>query len=283
MDCPLRLEDSLKIAVEASELAASIINRALDRRHGSEIQFDEKSSTADLVTKYDKECESTIIKFLQTATPKYLIVSEETKNAELITNEPTWVVDPIDGTMSFVHGMIDCCVSIGLLINREPVVGVVNAPRLHEIFTAVKGRGAFLNGKRISVSPISSLNNAIVLSHYCSRRTKEAVNSMINIHRELNLFPVHSVRCHGSGALDICFVAAGRAEVYFDTETHPWDVAAASVIIREAGGVIHDIDNTSSFDIASRGMCCGNGVAMTMAIVTLLTKHKYKEHVLAKL
>eukprot|EP00796_Vickermania_ingenoplastis_P004012 gene4012-2866_t len=278
-----QLEKALSIALEATNIAAKIINTALAHKSSSSVTFQEKSSMADLVTVYDQQCEKEVIEYLTKVTPEFAIVSEETKSKECITDAPTWVVDPIDGTMSFIHGMFDCCVSIGLVVNHIPMVGVVHAPQIQEVFTAIKGKGAFLNGKRIFVSRTPTLKKAIVLNHYSSHRTVTAVNSILGMHRELLLIPIHSIRCHGSGALDMCLVASGRAEVFVDTETHPWDIAAGTVIVREAGGVVHDVDDEKNFDITSRGVMCGNRLHLTAPVVKLVKKYGYRDAVVNKL
>lgn len=277
------LDNAYKVALHASEIAAGIINAAIDMKTSRPVNFEEKSSSADLVTVFDKRCEKEVLEYLHSATPTYNIVSEETRSNAKITATPTWVVDPIDGTMSFVHGIYDCCFSIGLLVNREPVLGVVNAPQLQMVFTAVKGCGAFCNGKPIHVSSTSSLKEAIILSHYSSYRSPNAMESIHGMHKELLLLPVHSIRCHGSAAVDMCLVASGKADVYIDAETNPWDIAAGTVILREAGGVVHDVDDASQLEISSRGVCCGNSVALSGAVAKIAKKYRYRDIVLGKL
>lgn len=269
-------EKALEIAVAASHIAAAIINCALDKKSSEGVQFEMKSSSADLVTKYDKACELEVISFLKKKTPSYGIVSEETNSQSPLTARPTWVVDPIDGTMSFVHGMHDCSFSIGLVVNREPVVGVINIPRIKQIYTSVKGKGSFCNGRRISVSKATKLENSVILNYFSSFRSSPAVESTTAIHKELLLHPVHSIRCHGSAAFDMCLVASGKAEVYFNAGTKIWDIAAGTIIIREAGGIVHDLDSTNNFDISTLGVCCGNSAALTSPIVRLVRKHNYK-------
>eukprot|EP00796_Vickermania_ingenoplastis_P011120 gene11120-7746_t len=273
------LDAALRAAVEASKAAAQIILRALEEKQAQSVMFEEKASCTDLVTVYDKKCEDVILAHLRNATPSYAILSEESNSKTVLTEKPTWVVDPIDATMSFIHGMYDCCVSIALAVNREPVVGVVNAPQVHMLFHAVKGRGAYLNGKRIHVSSTNSLKQALILSHYSSHRTPAAIDSTTAIHRFLNLYPVHTVRCQGSAALDMCLVGCGKADVYFDAGANPWDVAAGIIIVREAGGVVHDVDNMDSHDIRTKGVCCGSSTKLTETIVDLVRRYGYRQAV----
>eukprot|EP00796_Vickermania_ingenoplastis_P011121 gene11121-7747_t len=250
------LDAALRAAVEASKAAAQIILRALEEKQAQSVMFEEKASCTDLVTVYDKKCEDVILAHLRNATPPPT------------PSLPTWVVDPIDATMSFIHGMYDCCVSIALAVNREPVVGVVNAPQVHMLFHA-----------RIHVSSTNSLKQALILSHYSSHRTPAAIDSTTAIHRFLNLYPVHTVRCQGSAALDMCLVGCGKADVYFDAGANPWDVAAGIIIVREAGGVVHDVDNMDSHDIRTKGVCCGSSTKLTETIVDLVRRYGYRQAV----
>lgn len=275
------LSTEMKVALEAAEMAARIIKSAIDAKSNNPVNFEEKSSSSDLVTAFDKQCEAEVVAVLKNRTPTYAIISEETRSTVALTNAPTWVVDPIDGTTSFIHGMYDCAVSIGLVVDGVPVVGVVNAPLLGKVFTAVKGEGAFCNGTPIKVSSTKSLRSAIIFSHFSScNRSEEAVNSIISIQKALCMEPVHAIRCHGSAAVDMCLVASGAAEVYFDAETHIWDIAAGTVILTEAGGVVHDVDNADHLNLCSRGVCCGNSTCLTTPIVSLINKYHYAKIVL---
>eukprot|EP00796_Vickermania_ingenoplastis_P011118 gene11118-7744_t len=236
------LDAALRAAVEASKAAAQIILRALEEKQAQSVMFEEKASCTDLVTVYDKKCEDVILAHLRNAT---------------LLRHPY-----------FIHGMYDCCVSIALAVNREPVVGVVNAPQVHMLFHA-----------RIHVSSTNSLKQALILSHYSSHRTPAAIDSTTAIHRFLNLYPVHTVRCQGSAALDMCLVGCGKADVYFDAGANPWDVAAGIIIVREAGGVVHDVDNMDSHDIRTKGVCCGSSTKLTETIVDLVRRYGYRQAV----
>ncbi|CAD2221601.1 Inositol monophosphatase family, putative [Angomonas deanei] len=134
---------AVDLAIRAAGVATGIVNRSIDERQSATVETLSKSNSVDLVTQYDKQCEEEVIAILKSGT-SYAILSEETNSQVELTDAPTWVVDPIDGTTSFVHGYFDCCVSIALVVNKEPILGVISAPRLNEVFTAIKGRGGFL-------------------------------------------------------------------------------------------------------------------------------------------
>ncbi|RNE97720.1 myo-inositol-1(or 4)-monophosphatase 1 [Trypanosoma conorhini] len=271
------LDVAVELALRAAHFAALIIDKAMLERESALMDFASKATSVDLVTQYDKQCEEEVLTILRTTTPHYDILSEETHSSVELSDKPTWVVDPIDGTTSFIHGLFDCCVSIALVVDKEPVLGVVSAPRLHEVYSAVRGRGAYCNGQRIHVSERRTLQESVVLLHVAVNRTAPAVNSYLAMQKELACIPVHAVRCHGSAALDMCFVAGGRAELYFEVGTYAWDIAAAAVIVREAGGVVHNIDNAEFLDIMSRGFCCANSLGLSRLGMELSTKHNYKE------
>lgn len=276
------LNHALDLAIRAAHTAAAIINRAVDERPGVNIDVTTKSNSTDLVTQFDTQCEEEVLNILRTGTPTYAVVSEETHgDVDGLGDGPTWIVDPIDGTTSFAHGLFDCCVSIALVVHKEPVLGVVCAPRLQEVFTAVKGRGAFSNGQRIHVSPTASLRGSVVLTHYGYNRSEAAIKSMMAMQVEMVRLPVHAVRCQGSAALDMCFVAAGRAELYLEAGVHAWDVAAGAIIVREAGGVVHGVESTDTFDLTRRSVCCANSAAAGKFGVELAIKHDYRAATLA--
>ncbi|EPY32066.1 myo-inositol-1(or 4)-monophosphatase [Strigomonas culicis] len=271
---------AVDLATRAAAVASAIINKSIEERQSAMVETVAKTNSTDLVTMYDAQCEEEVINILKSGTPFYNILSEETRSDVELTNDPTWVVDPIDGTTSFVHGFYDCCVSIALVVNKEPILGVISAPRLQEIFTAVKGRGAFCNGQRIFVSESTTLEESVVFVHQSYNRSQRAVDSVIAIQTELAKLPVHSLRNNGAAALDMCFVAAGRAEMYFEVNIHAWDYAAGTIIVREAGGVVHDVDDTETYDLMRHGMCCGCCKEITAKGVELARKYDYRNAIM---
>ena len=273
------LNAALQAAVEAAQSAGSIMRECYKLRYAEQAQaaasasgcsqhlvdldIDEKTAPTDLVTKYDKQCDETIMARLrlhsavqQNNTPFQFITEEICPDAAL-TDDPTWIVDPIDGTMSFVHLGYDCCVSIGLAIGRKPVLGVVYCPFLGskkakcdgnepaddgdscsgELYTAIEGQGAFLNGKPISVRK-TDRSRAVALFNMPWRMTLPAINSSVQIRQELALSQFHAIRSYGACVLQLAQVAAGRAELYMEPGGKMWDVCAGAVLVQEAGGCV---------------------------------------------
>lgn len=274
------LDQALEVAMAAAKAAAALIDECIEQRADRPLQIEEKSSSADLVTQYDTMCEEVVIQMLTEATPDYVIVSEESRNDVKLDDRPTWVVDPVDGTTGFVHGSFDCGVSIGLCVNKQPVLGVVILPRLREVFHAVEGRGAFCNGKPISASNCRNIRKAVVCTHTAYNRSEASVNSIMDINRDLALMRVHAIRSYGSAAMDMCSVACGRLDLYFEVGIQAWDMAAGAIIVREAGGVVHSLDNTETFDIEAKSMICGSSLELTAVAIELSSKHDYKRAVL---
>lgn len=278
-----RLTQCLEVALAAANKAGALIKECIDLRASKPLEIEEKSSSADMVTQYDKKCEDIVLEMLRAFDPSFEILSEESNPDTPFTANPTWIVDPIDGTTSFVHGSFDCGVSIGLAVGKEPVLGVVVLPLMQEVFTAVKGRGSFCNGRRIHVSNCTDLKRAIVCTHTMYRRTPEAIEALLNINRELLSVPVHAVRSYGSAAMDMCSVAMGRIDLYFEVGIQAWDMCAATIIVREAGGHVRnsdDVANAVPLDITSKGMCCAANPALADFAAALVVKHNYRNAIL---
>ncbi|KAL3614949.1 Small subunit (SSU) processome component [Castilleja foliolosa] len=249
------LEDFLAKAVDAAKAAGEIIRNGF-----YETKRVEHKGLVDLVTETDKKCEELIFEFLKQHFPDHKFIGEETTAAcgpTELTNEPTWIVDPLDGTTNFVHGYPFVCVSIGLTIERVPTVGVVYNPIMDELFTAIRGKGAFLNGKTIKTSSQTELVKSLLAAEVGVNREKCAVDDATDRINRL-LFKVRSVRIAGSCELDLCGVACGRVDLFYETEYGgPWDVAAGAVIVHEAGGLVFD-PSGKDFDITSRRVAASN-------------------------
>lgn len=249
----INLQLCLQAAVAAAQQAGCIMMDCITKKRSGilDLQTDTKSSSVDFVTKYDKMCDEVIMQSLKEASEKifveknipYGFLTEETLPDAPVEDYPTWVVDPIDGTTSFMHGHSDCCVSIALAINKQPVVGVVWIPTFRELFTAVRGGGAFFNGMPIPTNrPESSktkhLKDSLVGYHFPAKRNEVTIKTSLGIVEELLVkHNVHSVRCHGSAAIDCCSVALGRMDVYIELGISAWDIAAGMVILQESGCV----------------------------------------------
>lgn len=233
-----------------------------------------KSCDVDLVTEWDEKVEKLVIDGILSKYPDHKFIGEETtasgKKAEL-TDAPTWIIDPIDGTMNFVHGLPHTCISVGLLINKITEIGIVYNPILEQLFTARKGKGAFLNGAPIHVSGEKELHKALVMMEMGTSRDPEKMKVVLqNI--TLLTSRVHGLRTLGSAALNMCMVALGGADVSFEFGIHAWDVAAGDLIVREAGGV--SIDPAGGpFDVMSRRTLCASTKELAQELSKMIVQY----------
>ncbi|GAB1865337.1 Inositol-1-monophosphatase [Camponotus japonicus] len=237
-------ETAIKLAREAAQILRDSIN--------SLKQVDKKLGNWDLVTEYDRKIENVIIGKLKQAFPGHKFIAEESTGKDLpeLTDVPTWIIDPIDGTTNFVHKFPLTCVVIGLAVKKEVVLGIVYNPILEEMFTARKGRGAFLNGKPIHVSKVQDLSKALVCMEAgfikidnLREKTVERLQDIVKA--------AQGIRTLGVAALTLCYIALGIVEAYYieGPGISTWDIAAASLIISEAGGVVVDRITGEPIDI----------------------------------
>ncbi|XP_022142694.1 inositol monophosphatase 3-like [Momordica charantia] len=251
------LEEYLATAVDAAKKAGEIIRKGF-----YQTKHIEHKGQVDLVTETDKACEDFIFNYLKEHHPSHKFIGEETTAAcghTELTNEPTWIVDPLDGTTNFVHGFPFVCVSIGLTIGKVPTVGVVYNPIIDELFTGIRGKGAFLNAKPIKVSSQDELVKSLLATEVGTKRDKLTVDATTD---RINRFllKVRSLRMSGSCALNLCGVACGRIDLFFETGFGgPWDVAAGAVIVTEAGGLVFD-PSGKDFDITSQRVAASNPI-----------------------
>ena len=201
---------------------------------GDNLDVHSKGNASDLVTAADKASEQVIISRIREAYPQHVILSEES-GADGRAGEYRWVIDPLDGTMNFSQGLPLFCVSIGIEYRGRKVAGVVYAPNLNELFYAVRGEGAFLNGRPIKVGGKSSLSESVVATGFPVDKDVNPVNNIDNV--AVIVPQVRGLRRFGSAALDLCYVASGQFDGYWEMNLHEWDVCAALLILEEAGGV----------------------------------------------
>ncbi len=196
-----------------------------------------KSSVNDLVTEADKKAEAAIIAAIGEDYPDHQILSEEIGEIQTGSNIK-WIIDPIDGTVNFAHGIPICCVSIGVEQDGEIILGAVYNPIMNELFFAQKGFGATLNDKLINVSAKTSISNACLVTGF-PYHWEEAVNNPLNV---LQRFVRQGlpVRRLGSAAIDLCWVACGRFDGFWEHHLNAWDSAAGYLIVQEAGGKVTD-------------------------------------------
>lgn len=209
-------------------------------------QYVDKANAVDLVTKYDKQIEQTIkTKIHETYGDKFQFIGEEeyVPGVTQITNSPTFILDPIDGTTNFIHAFPYSCCSLGLAIDGHPVVGVVYNPHLDQLFQASKGNGAFLNGQRIDVTkrPLTLQKSVLGLEGGAERKEGPDGNFDKKMATYKNLLSesggfIHGFRSLGSAALNVCYTAAGILDGYWEGGCWAWDVCAGWCILEEAGG-----------------------------------------------
>lgn len=197
-----------------------------------------KLNDSDVVTIADKESEAYILGFIRRHFPDHGIISEES-GREHEEKEWRWVIDPLDGTTNFASGLPVFCVSIALEHNKDAVIGVVYAPYLGELFHAVKGVGAWLNGQPIHCSGKQELSKAVLATGMPYDRNDNADNNLDEISRMA--LRVRGIRRMGSAAIDLCYTAAGFLDAYWELNLNRWDVAAGQLIAKEAGAIIEPI------------------------------------------
>ena len=228
-------EQLLENIIHAVRACGTIILNADRTKSG----IDEKAGHANFVTAYDKKVQSELQKRLLEILPEAVFVGEEEDVHASVKDGYAFIVDPIDGTTNFIKDYHASAISVGLIKDAKRYMGVVYNPYLDEVYTAVKGKGAFLNGSPIQVSS-QPLENGIVIfgtATYYEEYAKATFDMAYDYYCK-----ALDVRRSGSAALDLCNVAAGRAELFFELRLCPWDYAAGSLIVEEAGGVVTTID-----------------------------------------
>ncbi len=222
----------LTIAVRSARAAGNIINRRINT--SKQVSY---KGIVDLVTDVDKLCEETIIKIITARYPKHSILAEEMGSISG-SSDYKWVIDPIDGTTNFYHAYPFVSVSIALEYKGSVMVGVVYDPVKKELFHAIRGKGAFLNGKKLHVSDVTAIEQSLLSTGFPYDIRTSSENNIDNWIRFIRR--AQAIRRDGSAALDLCYVAAGRFDGFWEMKLKPWDVAAGSLMIVEAGGKITD-------------------------------------------
>lgn len=252
MTAPATLTTYLEAAKQAARLGAAVLEKWRSR-----FQVREKGR-CDLVTEADLESQRTIHDFLARQFPGHGFIGEEERAAKTKPEPgapPTWIVDPLDGTTNYVHDCPVYCVSIGLEIAGELVVGVVHDPSRNELFTAAKGQGAWLGNRRLKTSEADRLEEALLATGFApDLRGQEKT---LEWWRYLS-YRAQALRRTGSTALNLAYLAAGRFDGYWAFDNHAWDVAGGVVLVREAGGIVTNIDG-SAFDPYTPDGLASNG------------------------
>jgi myo-inositol-1(or 4)-monophosphatase len=255
----------LASAIEAA-LDAAVIHRRYFRQHPDV----HKKGRIDLVTAADLEVERRFRAFVAGRFPDHVVLGEEAGAAAPVpTGRFRWILDPVDGTTNFAHGLAIFCVSIALEVDGVVEVGVVYDPMAEELFTAERGGGARLNGAPIRVSAHDALVDALLCTGFPYTVREERRRQVDVFSAFLN--EAQAVRRLGSAALDICYVAAGRFDAYWEERVHPWDIAAGALVVQEAGGVVTGMDGTP-FDVFAGHLVASNGLLHPSMLAVIGTR-----------
>jgi len=212
----------------------------------------------DLLTQYDLKIENFLKENLQKEFKEYRIVAEESEN-ENLTPQKAIYIDPIDGTTNFVHNIPFCCISLGLWEDGEPKIGVVYNPVLDELFYAQKGIGAYMNNSQIKVSQTKELQQSLIATGFPYTKVKKGKDYRWVMESMGNLLPkTRDIRRLGSAAIDLCYVARGTFDAFYECNLKPWDVAAGILIVKEAGGEISDHEG-DKYDLRDHIIVASNG------------------------
>mmetsp|Transcript_9754 Transcript_9754/g.14713 ORF Transcript_9754/g.14713 Transcript_9754/m.14713 type:complete len:285 (+) Transcript_9754:56-910(+) len=246
----------------------------------------EYKQAVDLVTKVDKSIETYIIQeCIGKEFPKHAVLGEETFAAtssescsySIDKDTPTWCIDPIDGTTNFVHRFPNSCISIALVIQKEPVVGVLYNPIADELFTGAKGEGSFLNGKRcaVSIPKDNLLSESMISTNVGTDRTPQGIKFCLENMSRLLENNVRAMRSLGTSAIEVASVACGRFNAFYEFGIHAWDIAAAVCILREAGGVAYSPCG-APLDLCGRKIVAACSEQLAQQLIKLLDDEKPK-------
>ena len=241
----------MKVAVDAARQAGALLKDNWQKAKTIEI----KTDIVDLVTNVDKASDALITEILRSRFPDHQIIAEESA----VSGKPSayrWYIDPIDGTTNFAHAFPHFAVSIGLMHESQIIVGVVYDPIKDELFCAMRGNGATLNNHPIHVSPTPTLDQSLVLTGFPYDRRKRS-EYYLRFYQAF-MMRTQGVRRVGSASLDLCYVACGRADAFWEWRLHPWDTAAGSLIVEEAGGKMSSFTG-QPFDITGEQTLASNG------------------------
>ena len=261
------LHPMLNVAIKAARAAGALINRAaLDVES---VRISQKQVN-DFVTEVDQAAENAIIETLLTAYPGHGILAEESGQAHgAKDSEFVWIIDPLDGTTNFIHGFPVYCVSIALAVRGKIEQAVIYDPSRNDLFTATKGRGAYMNDRRIRVSKRTQLSESLISTGFPFRPGDNFKNYLAMMN---DIMPrTAGLRRPGAAALDLAYVAAGFCDGFFEAGLSPWDIAAGSLLVTEAGGLVGNF--TGEADFLEQRECLAGNPRIYGQLVTLLGKY----------
>ena len=262
----------LNNAVKAARRAGTIINRAsldIERLRVS------RKDQNDFVTEVDQACEAAIIEILSTAYPAHGFLGEETGltlGCKTITEHPDnlWIIDPLDGTTNFIHGMPVYAVSIALMQKNQITQAVVYDPSRDELFVASKGKGAYVNDRRLRVSKLDRLDEALIGTGFPFKQ-QDKIDAYLALFKQVSSRAA-GLRRPGAAAIDLAYVAAGRYDGFFEMGLMPWDAAAGSLLITEAGGYVGNFQGEGDF--LFKGNIVAANPKVFAALVSILSAHR---------
>jgi myo-inositol-1(or 4)-monophosphatase len=258
----------LNVAIKAARTAGTIINRAALDIESVRVSA---KQTNDFVTEVDVAAENAIIDTLLTAYPDHGIWAEESgqREGKFGGADHIWIIDPLDGTTNFIHGLPVYCVSIALMVKGKLDQAVIYDPSRNDLFYASKGRGAYLNERRIRVAKRTQLSECLVSTGF-PFRANDAFNNYLQILGDV-MPRCAGVRRPGSAALDLAYVAAGYTDAYFEMGLSPWDCAAGALLVTEAGGLVGNFSGDSDF--LEQKECLAGNPRIYGQMVGLIGKH----------
>lgn len=250
----MNLQSIVKDVISISEEVAEFI--ATEGANFDLSRIEQKSSFNNLVSYVDKEAERRLVEVLHKSFPKAGFITEEGTVEQSKQHEYNWIVDPLDGTTNFLHGLPIYSISIGLMHGNKTILGVVHHVVRKECFHAIADDNAYCNNKMIRVSTAPTLNDSLLATGfpYSNSEKRDAYMGIIQTFLERT----HGIRRLGSAAIDLAYVACGRIEGFFEYNLNPWDVAAGTLIVQQAGGRVTDFRGGDDF-IFGRELCAANG------------------------
>ena len=255
------IEEALRVARRAAAEAGQIMLAGLltERRVSHKSRF-------DLVTQVDRQCEEAILAILREACPEATILAEESQSDADRDADLVWLVDPLDGTTNYAHGYPSFCCTLALRRAGVTELGLIYDPLLDERFEAKRGQGAWLNDQAIQVSGTQALDQALLSTGFPADRCDQPLTNL-DRHAALTM-RTRGVRRGGSAALDLCYVASGRLDGYWEHRIFPWDVVAGALLVEEAGGRVTRTDG-GPFDGSGADTCASNGRLHNALIASL--------------
>ena len=254
------------VAIEAALKAGTLLQKGF----GTSFKVFEKTTPLDLVTALDKASEDAIISFIKEQFPDHHILAEESGGLENVTDGILWIIDPLDGTMNFVHSIPIFTISIAAYADNEVKVGVIYQPMTNELFVAEKNRGAYLNGTKLHVSAITEIKQAVVAAGFpydLDEATIPYIEQLLKVG--------NPIRILGSAALNLAYIASGRFDVFWGSNLYPWDVAAGKLLVEEAGGSVTHYDGTPHTIFKNPTIAASNTLLHQEVLKRLREFHKH--------